>query len=78
MHEQIKSRLNLGIACYYSVQGLLSSRLLSRNAKVKIHKTIILPVALYGYKTRVLQLSEEHRLGVFENIILLRILGPKK
>jgi hypothetical protein len=46
MHEEIKSRLNSGNACYHSVQSLLSSRLLSRKLKVKIHKTIILPVIL--------------------------------
>jgi hypothetical protein len=36
MHEEIKSRLNSGNACYHSVQSLLSSRLLSRNVKVKL------------------------------------------
>jgi hypothetical protein len=41
----------LVIACYYSVQSLLSSHLMSRNVKVKIYKTIILPVVLYGYET---------------------------
>jgi hypothetical protein len=46
MHKEIKSRLNLGNACYHSVLSLLSSRLLSRNLKLKIYKTIILPVAL--------------------------------
>jgi hypothetical protein len=51
MHEEIKSRLNSGNACYHSVQSLLSSRLLSRNVKVKIYKTIILPVVLYGCET---------------------------
>jgi hypothetical protein len=48
MHEEIKSRLYSGNACYHSVQSLLSSRLLSRNLKVKIYKTIILPVVFYG------------------------------
>jgi hypothetical protein len=48
MHEEIKSRLNLGNAGCHSVQSLLSSRLLPRNLKVKIYKTIILPVLLYG------------------------------
>jgi hypothetical protein len=46
MHEEIKSRRNSGNACYHSVQNLLSSRLLSRNLKVKIYKTIIPPVVL--------------------------------
>jgi hypothetical protein len=44
INEEIKSRLNSGNAYYHSVQSLLSSHLLSRNIKVKIHKTIILPV----------------------------------
>jgi hypothetical protein len=48
MHKEIKSRLNSGNACYHSIQSLLSSCLLSRNLKVKIYKTIILPVVLYG------------------------------
>jgi hypothetical protein len=46
MQEEIKSRLNSANACYHSVQSLLSSRLLSRNVKVKIYKTVILPVVL--------------------------------
>jgi hypothetical protein len=56
----------------------LSSRLLSRNVKVKIHKTIILPVVLYGCETWSLMLREEHRLRVFENRVLRRIFGPKR
>jgi hypothetical protein len=51
IHEEIKSRLNSGNACYHSVQSLFSSRLLSRNVRVKIYKTIILPVVLYGCET---------------------------
>jgi hypothetical protein len=51
MHEEIKSRSNSGNACCHSVQSLLSSHLLSRNVKVKIYKTIILPVVLYGCGT---------------------------
>ena len=46
--EEIKSRLKSENACYYSVQNLLSSRLLSKNLKIKIYRTIILPVVLYG------------------------------
>jgi hypothetical protein len=56
----------------------LSSRLLSRNVRVKIYKTIILPFVLYGYETWSLTLREEHRLRVFENRVLRRIFGPKK
>jgi hypothetical protein len=57
---------------------VLSSRLLSRNVKVKIYKTIILPVVLYGSETWSLMLREEHRLRVFENRVLRRIFGPKR
>jgi hypothetical protein len=58
IHEEIKSRLNSGNACYHSVQSILSSRLLSKNVKVKIYKTIILPVVLYGCETWSLTLRE--------------------
>jgi hypothetical protein len=56
---------------------VLSSRLLSRNVKVKIYKTILLIVVLYGCETWSLTLREEHRLRVFENRVL-RIFGPKR
>jgi hypothetical protein len=52
--------------------------LLSRKVKVKIYKTIILPVVLYGCETWYLTLREENRLRVFENMVLRRILGPKR
>jgi hypothetical protein len=78
MHEEIKSRLNSGNACNHSVQSLLSSRLLSRNLKIKIYRTIILSVVLYGCETWSLTLREEHRLRVFENSVLGRIFGPKR
>jgi hypothetical protein len=48
IHEEIRSRLNLENACFHAVQNLLSSHLLSRNVNIKIYKTIILPVVLYG------------------------------
>jgi hypothetical protein len=65
MNEEIKSRLNSETDCYYLVQSLLSSRLLSKHVKVKIYKTIILPVVLYGCETWSLTLREEHYLRVF-------------
>jgi hypothetical protein len=78
MHEEIKSRLNSGNTCYHSVQCLLSSRLLSRNLKIKMYETIILPHVLCGCETWSLTLREEHRLRVFENRVLRRIFGPKR
>jgi hypothetical protein len=52
--------------------------LLSKNLKIRICKTIILPVVRYGCETWSLTLREEHRLGVFENRVLRRIFGPKR
>jgi hypothetical protein len=78
MHEEIKSRLNSGNACYSSDQSILSSRLLSRIVKGKIYKTIILPVVLYECEIRFFTSREEHRLRVFENRVLRKIFGPKR
>ena len=68
IQEEIKSRLKLGNACYHSVQNLSSSRLLSKNLKIKIYRTIILPVILYGCETWSLTLREECRLRVLRII----------
>src|SRR5215469_9305354 len=78
IQEEIKSRLKLGNACYYSVQNLLSSSLLSKNFKIKIYRTIILPVVLCGCETWSLTLREECTLRVFENRVLRRVFGPKR
>jgi hypothetical protein len=77
IHDEIKSRLNSGNACYYSVQNLLSSCLISKNLKIKMYRTVILPVVLYGCETWSLTLREECRLRVFENSVL-RIFGCKR
>jgi hypothetical protein len=61
-----------------SVQNHLSSSLLSKNLQIKIHRTIILPVVLYGCETWSLTLREERRLRLFENRVLTRIFGPKR
>jgi hypothetical protein len=79
IHDDIKSRLNSGNACYRSVQNLLSSCLISKNLKIKIYRTVILPVVvLYGCETWSLTLGKEHRLRVSENSVLRRIFGPKR
>jgi len=56
--EEIKSRLRLGNACYHLVQNILSSRLLSKNLKFKVYRTIILAVVFYGCETWSLTLRE--------------------
>ena len=73
--EEIKNRLRSGIACYHAVGNLLSSRLLSKNLKIKIYRTIILPAVLYGCETWSLTLREERKL---ENMVLRRIFGPRR
>jgi len=76
--EEIKSRLKSGNVCYNSVQNLLSSRLLSKNLKTKIYRTVILPFVLYGCETWSLTLREERKLRMFENMVLRRIFGSRK
>jgi len=78
IQDEIKSRLKSWNACYHSVQNLLSSSLLSKNLKIKIYRTTILPVVLYGCEIWSLTLREESRLNVFENRVLRRIFGPKR
>ena len=68
----------MGNACCYSLEKILSSRLLSKKSKVKTYKTIILPVVLYGCESWSLTLREEHRLRVFENKVVRKIFRAKK
>jgi len=60
------------------VQKIFSSRLLSKKLKIKIYRTIILPVVLYGCETWSLTLREERKLRVFENMVLRRIFGTRR
>ena len=70
--------MKLGNACYYSVQNLLSSSLLSKTLKIKIYRTIMLPVVLCGCATWSLTLREERRLRVFENRVVRRVFVLKR
>ena len=78
IQEEVKSRLKSGNACYHSVQNLLSSSFLSKNLKIKIYRTITLPIVLYGCETWSLKLRKECRLRVFESRVLRRIFGSRK
>jgi len=69
---EIKSRLQSGNACSHSVQNLMSCSLLSKNIKIKIYRTINLPLVFYGCEIWSLTLREERRLRVFENKVLRR------
>ena len=61
----------LAIIRYRIFQNLFSSSLLSKNLKIKIYRTIILPVVLYGCETWSLKLRG------FENRVLRKIIGPE-
>jgi len=74
IQEEIKSRLRLLL---FGAEFLTSS-LLSKNLNIKLDRTIILPVVLYGCETWSLTLREERRLRVFENRVLRRIFGLKR
>ena len=75
--EEIKNRLGLGNACHHSVQNLLSSRLLSKDLKIKLYRTNFAS-CLYGCETWSLTLREERKLRVFDNTVLRRIFGPRR
>jgi hypothetical protein len=60
------------------MQNLLSSRFLSKNTKIRLYRTAVLPVLLYGCETWSLTLREEQRLRVSENRVLRRIFAPKR
>jgi hypothetical protein len=70
--------MNSGNACYHSAQNILYFHLLSKIVNVRIYKTIILYVVLYGCETLSLTLREEYRMRVFENRVLRGIFGQKK
>ena len=78
IREEIKRRINMGNACYYSQEKILSSHLLSKKLKVNTYKIIIIPVVLYSSETLSLTLREEHMLRVFENKVLREIFGAKR
>jgi hypothetical protein len=74
----IQEEMNLDNACYHSMLNILSSWLLSKNIKVRIYKTINLPVVLFGCETCSMKLRKEHKFKVFEKKVLRRIFGPKR
>jgi hypothetical protein len=78
IHEEIKSRFKSENAYYHSVQNLLSFSLLSKNVKIKMYQTIILPVGLYGCESWSLRLKDECKLRVFEYRVLRMIFGPMR
>ena len=87
-YHRVSTQLQLTNISYHIISGqerllsfwqnLLSSSWLHKNTKIKAHRTIILPVVMYGWETWSLAFREERRLRVFENRVLRRIFGPKR
>jgi len=78
IHEEIKSKLKSGNACYHLVQNLVFYSPLSKIIKIQVHRTIMLPVVLHGCETWSLTWRGECRLRMFENRVLRKIFGPKR
>jgi hypothetical protein len=78
IHKEIEEQIKFGNAHYHTVQSLLSSHFLSKNMKIKIYKTMILPFILYGCAMQCLTLREEHRLRGFMTRVLRTVFEPKK
>jgi hypothetical protein len=75
IQEEIKNRQNSGNACFGA--EFSSSSLQSKNLKIRVHRTTILPVVLYGCETWSLKMRKKRRLRVFEDRVLRRIFAPK-
>ena len=75
---EIKRRILAAQRAYFAVRHLLTSRKISRHAKLTMYKTLIRPVVLYGSESWNMTAADEHAIGVFERRILRGIFGPKK
>ena len=76
MQNYLKSRIPY---CQLTVKfKVWHLQVITKNLKIKIFRTITLPVVLYGCKTWLLTLREERKLRVFENMVLRRIYGPRR
>jgi hypothetical protein len=78
IQEGIKKRLNSRNGCYHSAQSILCSSLLTESIKIRLYRTIIFPLVLYGFETWSLTMRGERRLRMFANGELPRIFGPER
>ncbi|XP_013173707.1 PREDICTED: uncharacterized protein LOC106122315 [Papilio xuthus] len=74
--EEINIRIHNALRCSAALHQVLVSKLLSRRTKIRIYKTVIRPILLYGCETWTLTLKEEEKLLVAERKIMRKILGP--
>jgi len=73
---EVNARLTMANRAYYGLQNHMKSRIVSRNTKTLLYKTLIRPVLIYGAETWVISKQDEHRLSIFERKILRIIYGP--
>jgi hypothetical protein len=73
---EVNARLIMANRAYYVLQNHMKSRIISRNIKTLLYKTLIRPVHTYGAERWVRTKQDEHRLSIFERKILQRIYGP--
>jgi hypothetical protein len=73
---EVNARLTMANRAYCRLQNHMKSRIISRNTKTLLYKTLMRPVLTYGAETQVLSKQDEHRLSIFERKILRRIYSP--
>ncbi|WP_215796742.1 hypothetical protein, partial [Vibrio anguillarum] len=73
---EIQRRITLANRCYFGLSRQLKSKVLSRRTKIKLYKSLIIPVLLYGAEAWTVSTSDETALGVFERKVLRKIYGP--
>jgi hypothetical protein len=76
--EEIKGRISLGNKAFYANQDLFKSKLLTKNSKPRMYKTLVRPVVTYACEMWVLKENIKTKLSVFERKVLRRICGPTK
>jgi hypothetical protein len=78
IEEEIKERIFLGTKAYYAKLKFFKSRLVTKQPKLKLCKTVIRPIVTYASATWVLKEAITQKLLIFERKILRRIFGPTK
>jgi hypothetical protein len=78
IEEEIKERISLGNKTFYANQDLFKSKLLTKNSKLQMYKTLVIPAVTYACGTWVLKENTKPKLRVFERKVLRRIYGPTK
>ena len=73
---EIKRRIMLANRTLYGLSKILRSKFVRRNTKLKIYKTLIIPVLMYGVESWTLSESDKNMLGIFERKVLRMIFGP--